>query len=141
MRTTRTEMHPVEIVDRVTCNLCGGPCAVRIGTDGTANQCATSVVAEGIYGSDMPPDTILWKFDLCQLCLGWVVSLLRIRPDMAERTIWNGQEIPTEDAGLPFGENPKGAIVHSLREAWIQANPFTRAIDDERRKLAQEGER
>jgi len=67
-----------EIV-QVTCDRCGDACmpdeelACR-------NDTSAHVEVTGCYGSEIPQDMTRWVFDLCEHCLGWLVSTFRAAP-------------------------------------------------------------
>ena len=88
--------HVVEVLD-VVCNLCGESCRhprVPHNVNGLIDAQET-----GGYGQAIPPDLERWTFDLCQYCLGWLVSKLKIPPTREEQLLGSGIYVPAETEG------------------------------------------
>ncbi len=77
----KTETVTKEIVTDVRCNLCGESC---LDSDDPHNNLGCDVNAHGCYGSAFPSDSTAWHFDLCQLCLAFLVSKFKIYPAITD---------------------------------------------------------
>jgi len=91
------------VVKDILCNLCGESC-MKTQHEGTpqARQYLTggSTVVDGGYESAFPPDYHRWRFDLCESCLGFLVSRFKIQPtdcDMTNAVFRGGKPEAIED--------------------------------------------
>lgn len=74
------------VMKDVLCNLCGESC-MATQNEGTshARQYLTgiAITTEGGYESAFPPDLERWRFDLCESCLGFLVSRFKLPPTVS----------------------------------------------------------
>jgi hypothetical protein len=109
------------VVKDVLCNLCGESC---MGTqhEGTSHPhrylTGGSMATVGGYESAFPPDYEQWRFDLCEPCLGFLVSRFKIAPsafDMSAMSVRGGKPEPNR------GYNPTLELLsYSATSDWIR---------------------
>lgn len=78
MKITEKKTVTQDAIVDIRCNLCGESC---LDTGECRNDLGTEVEITGCYGSVFPSDSTTWKFDLCELCVAFLVSKFKTYPD------------------------------------------------------------
>lgn len=84
----KTETVTRDVGKDVVCNLCGESCIDPTGP----NNLGCEVSIQGCYGSAFPPDMVIWRFDLCELCIAFLASRSKIFPDVEDGMGMSDQE-------------------------------------------------
>lgn len=69
-----------EVTKDVICNRCGETCHYDKQDPNSHPIGLLNVQVTGGYFSMFPPDLERWEFDLCESCLGWLVSTFSVYP-------------------------------------------------------------
>lgn len=94
----------IETIEEIVCNRCGSSCMEPALPDGRRiARGMIGVFLEGGYFNTFPPDLQRWRVDLCEPCLGWLVSTFVHFPFVSQRLMCDcGQA-----AMLPFDSTEK----------------------------------
>lgn len=132
MQTTKTVMREAIEVDAIACNLCGASCL-----DQRDPQVARGLIgakAVGGYGDTFPADCEVWRFDLCEPCLAWLVSLFRVPVAATGRVPFMDRETALDDADAPLAfarteaSRALAERARALRDEWVRATPEAAAL-------------